>query len=45
MTNSCKSLLDNLLSLDRPNWSVSTSKELINKLVFDNLTDINYKQE
>lgn len=45
MISSCKHLLDKILDLDKPNWSVSPSKEIINSAVFDKITDINFKQE
>ena len=45
MISSCKHLLNEILELDKPNWSVSPSKELINSAVFDKITDINFKQE
>ena len=45
MISSCKHLLDKILDLDKPNWSVSPSKEIINGAVFDKITDINFKQE
>jgi len=45
MISSCKHLLDKILELDKPNWSVSPSKEIINSAVFDKITDINFKQE
>lgn len=45
MISSCKHLLDKLLERDKPNWSISTSKEIIHSKVFEKITDINFKQE